>query len=100
MSHAPLLSQTLFALIDAVTPPHDGIAVESAEIDLPLIVRLEWGADGPVLTATPPYSAYHSGFDPVTHRARLVVDTHVTAAAPPLGADQPQPDSLPDTGAE
>ncbi|GAA3876780.1 hypothetical protein [Celeribacter arenosi] len=91
------LSQTLTALIDGVTPGHDGLTVQEAHIDLPLIVRMEHGPTGPVFTATPPFSIFHSGFEPVTHRASLRVET---IAAAPDGADQPQPDSLPDTGAE
>jgi hypothetical protein len=70
MSRAQL-TDTLTALAMAVMPDHDHLIVEEAEISLPLIVRLERGPHGARICAQPPFSAFHSGFEPVVHRARL-----------------------------
>lgn len=83
------LHQTLSALIDGVTPDHPELAIEEAEINLPLQVWLEHGAEGPVLTAHPPHSAYLSGVNPVVHRTRIRIE-----AADPKGsglAESPTP---------
>lgn len=69
----PTLAQTLTALAEGATPTHPGLSVAEAEIDLPLIVTLEHGTSGPVLVAHPPFSVFRSGFDPVAHRARLLL---------------------------
>ncbi|MCL6285103.1 hypothetical protein M3P21_16355 [Ruegeria sp. 2012CJ41-6] len=82
------LAQTLTALADGATPDHPGLSVTEAKIDLPLLVSLEHGADGPVFIAHPPWSAFRSGFEPVAHRARLTIHE-----APP---DIP-PKALPET---
>lgn len=84
------LSQTLTALIEGVTPEHPEMAIEEAEIRLPLLVRMEHGSDGPVFTAQPPYSAYHSGIDPVAHHARIRIEPEALQEAPP--ATQPASD--------
>lgn len=68
------LHRTLSALIDGVTPDHPELAIEEAEINLPLQVRLEHGVNGPVLTAHPPHSAYLSGVNPVVHRTRIRIE--------------------------
>ncbi|MFV0385048.1 hypothetical protein [Paracoccus sp. (in: a-proteobacteria)] len=71
MSAYPSLAQTLTALVDAATPRHPALTVTEAEISLPLVVSVARGADGPVITAHPPWSMFPTGFDPVAHRARL-----------------------------
>lgn len=86
----PPLSQTLTALIEGVTPSHPGLAVEEAEIDLPLIVKLETEGGKPVLTAQPPYSPYHQGLEPVFHRARIRIE-HVVDDSSTTPATFPAP---------
>ena len=68
------LADTLTALVEGVTPEHADLAVESAEIALPLLVTMEHGPSGPVFRAQPPYSAFRSGVEPVAHRARLSIE--------------------------
>lgn len=65
------LADTLTALAQGATPAHDNLSVESAELTLPLIVRMERGPSGPLFFAQPPWSAYRSGVEPVTHRMRF-----------------------------
>jgi len=94
MSPRPSLAETLLALAEGVMPAHPLLAVEEAEIALPLIVRFEAGTDGPRFTAQPPYSAFHSGFEPVHHRARirfgeLCDPVRVPAAGPHLPSQEP-----------
>ncbi len=87
------LAQTLIALVEGATPAYPGMAVEEAEIDLPLIVTLEWGGKGPVFRAQPPFSAYRSGVEPVMHRTRIRItrtvqrgaETETQAASEPVG---------------
>lgn len=67
----PVLSDTLTALAFGACPDQDQLRVESVEISLPLIVRVEHGSSGPRFYAQPPWSAFRSGFEPVAHRARL-----------------------------
>lgn len=67
------LSETLTALAEGATPDHPGLTVTEAEIDLPLIVSMEAGPDGPEFVAHPPWSAFRSGFEPIVHRARLTI---------------------------
>lgn len=84
----PTLAQTLTSLAHGATPAHPGLTVTEAEINLPLVVAMEHGPDGPVFVAHPPASVYRTGFDPVAHRARLVLteipegDTPDITAAP------------------
>ncbi|MGI9506859.1 MAG: hypothetical protein ACR2RE_27780 [Geminicoccaceae bacterium] len=73
MSARPL-HHTLTALIEGATPDHPAIAIEEAEIALPLIVTMSVGRDGPEFQAQPPWSAFRSGFEPVAHRARVRVE--------------------------
>lgn len=98
------LSETLTALALGALPEHDHLIVEEAEISLPLLVRMEHGADGPRFLAQPPWSAFHTGFEPVTHRARLRVgtmpadpDSVFAQLMPPshgaIGPAHPAPDS-------
>lgn len=77
------LSDTLTALIEGATPEHPGIAIEAAEIALPMLVTMERGTHGPLFRAQPPFSAYHSGFEPVAHRARLRVEQTAADQAVP-----------------
>ena len=80
----PTLAETLIALVEGATPAHPGIAVEEAEIALPLVVTLERGKDGPLFCAQPPFSAYHSGVEPVAHRTRIrITQTAQQKAATP-----------------
>lgn len=92
------LSQTLTALIEGVTPDHPGLAIEEAEIRLPLLVRLEHGPDGPVLTAQPPYSAFHAGIDPVAHHARIRIEPEAQQTVLPITqpVTQPAPNPAPE----
>lgn len=93
----PDLADTLTALALGVCPDHDHLIVDSAEISLPLIVRMEHGPDGPRFYAQPPYSAFRSGFEPVAHRARLGFATIPAEgpARPAQGSADPQPQSRP-----
>ena len=77
------LSETLTALVEGATPEHPGITIEAAEIALPMLVTMEHGTHGPLFRAQPPFSAYHSGFEPVAHRARLRVEQTATDQAVP-----------------
>ncbi len=87
------LADTLTALAMGATPDHPGIAIERAEIVLPMIVRMERGPDGPLFRAQPPFTAFRSGFEPVAHRARLSIESMAsddavsvtTAATDPSG---------------
>ncbi|MEQ9261372.1 MAG: hypothetical protein RIG84_19975 [Roseovarius sp.] len=82
------LSHTLTQLIEGVTPAHPGLAIEEAEIALPLRVELSHGPDGPLITAQPASSAYRSGFEPVMHRTRLRIET-AAQPAPPAPLSEP-----------
>lgn len=86
------LADTLTALVEGATPAHPGLAVEAAEITLPMLVTMEHGPEGPVFRAQPPYSAFRSGFEPVTHRARLRVEQAApdrAVPATPAATDPP-----------
>ncbi len=72
------LAQTLMALAEGATPLHDALLVDEAEISLPLILRMEAGPDGPQFFAQPPWSAYRSGFEPITHRMRFSLQAEPT----------------------
>ena len=61
------LADTLTALAQGATPLHESLLVDEADLSLPLIVRMEHGPDGPLFYAQPPWSAFRSGFEPVTH---------------------------------
>ena len=95
MMSRPELTDTLTALALGACRTTTHIAVEEAEISLPLVVRMERGLDGPRFYAQPPFSAFHSGFEPVVHRARLSlasVPTEDLAAPTQTDADtQPGP---------
>jgi hypothetical protein len=65
------LADTLTELAFGAAPDHPHLVVEEAEISLPLLVLMEAGPQGPRFYAQPPWSAYHSGVEPVAHRARL-----------------------------
>jgi hypothetical protein len=53
----------------------EGIAVTSAEIELPLEVRVARRADGrPAFLARAPHSRWQAGMLPPLHRARIVVE--------------------------
>lgn len=72
------LADTLTALAQGATPAHESLSVESAELSLPLIVRMERGPSGPLFFAQPPWSAYRSGVEPVTHRMRFSLHSEPT----------------------
>jgi hypothetical protein len=76
------LAQTLTALAEGATPLHDALLVDHAEISLPLILRMEAGPDGPQFFAQPPWSAYRSGFEPITHRMRFSLQAEPTLNPP------------------
>ncbi len=76
------LAQTLIALAEGATPLHADLHVETAEISLPLILRMEHGAQGPVFFAQPPWSAFRSGFEPITHRMRFSLQADPTMNHP------------------
>ncbi|WP_372571760.1 hypothetical protein [Ruegeria jejuensis] len=86
------LAQTLTALADGATPEHPGLYVTEAEIDLPLLVSLERGADGPVFVAHPPWSAFRSGFEPIAHRARITIHEAPHEALPDTTTPATGPD--------
>jgi hypothetical protein len=71
------LSDTLEDLIGAVSAPEGmGLSLTGAEFDLPVEVRLATGPDGElVLLAEPSSVRWHSGFEAVVHRLRLVAST-------------------------
>lgn len=71
------LSETLEDLIGAVIAPEDvGLSLTEAEFDLPVEVRLATGPDGGlILLAEPSSVRWHSGFEAVVHRLRLVAST-------------------------
>jgi hypothetical protein len=91
MTRIPL-SRTLTALIEGATPHHPGLAVEEAEIRLPLLLRMERGPDGPVFSAQPPHSPFRQGVEPVFHHARIRIEaaTETPAVAP---ATSPAPET-------
>ncbi|MGZ9098155.1 MAG: hypothetical protein ACXW3O_00500 [Brevundimonas sp.] len=73
---ARTLSQTLEELIGGVVASGDaGLRLTEAEFDLPVEVILAAGPDGPVLLAEPSAVRWHTGFEAVVHRLRLVVST-------------------------
>ncbi len=76
------LAQTLTALAEGATPLHDALQIDTAEISLPMILRMEHGPDGPQFFAQPPWSAYRSGFEPITHRMRFVLQAEPTLNTP------------------
>lgn len=78
------LADTLTALAMGATPDHPGIAVERAEIALPMVVTMEHGAEGPLFRAQPPFTAFRSGFEPVTHRAWLRIESTASDDAVPV----------------
>jgi hypothetical protein len=71
MNRRATLADTLTALADGATPLHDMLHIAEAELSLPLIIRMERGPDGPLFFAQPPWSAFRSGVEPITHRMRF-----------------------------
>ena len=70
----PDLATTLMRIVEAVAPDVAGIAVTSAEIEMPLEVTLARNAAGnAVLLARAPHSRWRAGLLPPVHRARIVV---------------------------
>jgi hypothetical protein len=72
------LAGTLIQIVEAAMPPPgtaEGIAVTSAEIELPLEVTVARRADGrPAFLARAPHSRWQAGMLPSVHRARIVVE--------------------------
>ena len=76
-------SDTLIALIEGVTPEQPYLGIDEAEIELPMMVRMVHGRDGPAFVAHPPYSAYRSGVEPVVHRTRIRIKREQTPTGGP-----------------
>ena len=89
MKTRPTLSETLTALIDGVNPDHPDLIIQDAEISLPLLVRMEYGRDGPIFRAQPPFSAFRSGVEPVAHMAHIRMHQTVIPEADPSTSDPP-----------
>ena len=88
------LSDTLIALALGVDPEHAFLAVDEAEITLPMVVRMERGPDGPVFFAQPPWSAFRAGVEPVSHRAHLIFGQLPNPPARPASAEAETATSL------
>jgi hypothetical protein len=70
----PDLATTLMRIVEAAMPDVAGIAVTSAEIEMPLEITLARSASGnAVLLARAPHSRWRAGLLPPVHRARIVV---------------------------
>lgn len=67
------LHETLTAFLEAFdVPSESGIAVEEAELDVPLEIRV-FEEDGRLrVCGSPPASIYHSGFESLVQRARMI----------------------------
>lgn len=85
------LSQTLNALIDGINPDHPDMGIEEVEISIPLLVQMEHGPNGPVFHASPPYSAFLSGVNPVAHMARIQLKKTAAQTAIPATQAPPTP---------
>lgn len=67
------LHETLTAFLEAFdVPPESGITVDEAELDVPLEVSV-FEEDGRLrICASPPASIYHSGFESLVQRTRMI----------------------------
>ncbi|MED5431758.1 MAG: hypothetical protein VYE17_11890 [Pseudomonadota bacterium] len=78
----PELSNTLLALIEAFEPPV-GVELQltGAEVQAPLQLSLQRHGQQLLLGGAPPATVMHTGFEPVVHKARLIMETRATQTA-------------------
>jgi hypothetical protein len=88
------LHETLTAFLQAFdVPPEAGIAIDSAELEVPLQVRVIEDNGELRVCAQPPDSIYHSGFESLVHRTRMTAgsieldDVELTNAWPGVQED-------------
>jgi hypothetical protein len=81
----PQLSDTLLALIEALDAPDGaGLHLTGAEVQAPLQLSMQRQEGQLLLGGAPPATVMHTGFDPVVHRTRLIVELQA-----PQGGEKP-----------
>lgn len=67
------LNETLTAFLVALdVPPESGLAIDEVELEVPLEIRLIDNNGVLQVSAQPPGSIYHSGFESLVQRTRFV----------------------------
>ena len=67
----PELSETLVALVSAVSPPGEQVVPVEVDLSVPMEISVEADDDGLVVRAAPGHTRFVSGFLPPVHCTRL-----------------------------